>query len=200
MNEAVLSGNSSVGTAPRSRSAVTIVASHIEACGARRVYKSVVIRFDNPPKGHPKKLKLASLLLCPKAPSAHPSPSTAAEFRARPGGDFVACAMYAESRTQIGGVRCQANPQAMEGEDPLVQVAKLQVDGQVSSCSRLEAVGDDRCELGNFGEPIPTYSAGKRVRVGSFACAVLDAGVECTVVASGKGFLITPSEVTPVGD
>lgn len=198
MNEAVLTSHNSVGTAPRSLSPVTIVASHVERCGARRVYKSVVIRFDNPRKGYPKTLKLPSYLVCPKPPVPHPSPS-AAEFRARPGGDFVACAMYAGSRAQIAGVRCQGNPRAAEGEDPLVQVAKLQADGQVSSCTRLEAVGDDRCELGNVGDPIPTYSPGKRVRVGAFICAVLETGVECTVAATGKGFLITPSAVTPVG-
>jgi hypothetical protein len=198
MNEAVLTGHNSVGTAPRSRSPVTVVASHVERCGTRRAYKSVVIRFDDPHKGQPKKLKLASFLRCPKAPTAHPPTPTTAEFRTRPGGGFVGCAMYAESRTQIGGVRCQGNPQPSEGEEPLVQVAKLQADGQVFSCSRLAAV-DDRCELGNLGEPIPTYAPGKRVHVGAFACDVLEAGVECTVVASGRGFLITPDEVTTVG-
>jgi hypothetical protein len=74
MNEAVLTAHNSVGTAPRSLSAVTLIASQIELCGSRRVYKSVVIRFDNPRKGHPKTLKLASLLVCPEPPATHPSP------------------------------------------------------------------------------------------------------------------------------
>ena len=64
MNEAVLTGHNSVATAPRELSPVTLIASHVERCGSRRVYKSVVIRFDHPDKGSPKTLKLASLLLC----------------------------------------------------------------------------------------------------------------------------------------
>lgn len=45
-DEAVLTSHNSVATAPRRRSAVTVVASHIELCGGRRTYTSVVIRFD----------------------------------------------------------------------------------------------------------------------------------------------------------
>lgn len=60
-NEAVLTSHNSVGTAPRRTSAVTITASHIKRCGGRRVYSSIVIRYDKPQRG-PRTLKLASFL------------------------------------------------------------------------------------------------------------------------------------------
>jgi hypothetical protein len=61
MNEADLRHGKSVATAPRIRSAVTIIASHIELCGHRRVYSSVAIHFNRPNKG-PSTLHLASYL------------------------------------------------------------------------------------------------------------------------------------------
>jgi hypothetical protein len=60
-NEAVLTAHNSVGTAPRRSSAVTIVASHVELCRGRRVYRSVVIRYDRPQPG-PSTLPVASYL------------------------------------------------------------------------------------------------------------------------------------------
>jgi hypothetical protein len=195
MNEAVLTAHNSVGDAPRSLSPVTVIASHVERCGNRRVYRSVVIHFDDPHKG-PDKLKLPTYLPC-KPPATQAGPSKAAEFLARPAGGFISCGMYAEAGAKPQVV-CQGIPKAGQGEDPLEQIAKLHPDGQVVACSQPLSAGDNHCDAGNAGERIPTYAAGKRVKVGPFACEVLEAGVECTVVASGKGFLITPSEIAPV--
>ncbi|MGH2974899.1 MAG: hypothetical protein ACRDLL_08555 [Solirubrobacterales bacterium] len=193
MNEAVLTGHSgSAAEAPRQRSAVTIVASHIERCGSRRIYRSVVIRFDNPRKGQAKPLRMPGPP-CPKPPAKHPSTSRAAEFIVRPSGGFISCGMYGES----AGVICESHQLTAEGEEALMHIAKLRPDGTVVACSQHPIEG--RCQEGNAGSPIPTYSAGKRVKVGRFACDVLGAGVQCTVAASGKGFLITPSEITPAG-
>jgi hypothetical protein len=74
MNEAVLTGHNNVGTAPRRLSAVTVVASHVERCGSRRVYGSVVIHFDDPRKGSPSTLKLHTYLRCPKPSAGHRRP------------------------------------------------------------------------------------------------------------------------------
>lgn len=200
MNEAALNGHNSVGTAPRRHSPVRIVASRIKTCGGRHAYTHIVIHFDKPMNGVKKTEADGLLPHCSAnhAP-AHPSPASTAEFRTRPGGNFVACAMYAGGRAETGRVVCQGNPRAMEGEVPLVQLAKLQADGRVSTCSQPEAAGDHSCELGNFGDPIPTYAPGKHVRVGPFVCKVLASGVECTVATTGKGFLITPTEATSMG-
>jgi hypothetical protein len=57
---------------------------------------------------------------------------------------------------------------------------------------------ETECDPGNPGIA-PTFATGKVVAVGAFTCKVLETGVECTVTASGKGFLITPESVTEVG-
>jgi len=51
MDEADLTVGTSVATAPRVHSAVTITASHIEICNGRRAYTSIRIRYDKPHKG-----------------------------------------------------------------------------------------------------------------------------------------------------
>jgi len=56
-----------------------------------------------------------------------------------------------------------------------------------------------RCFEGNVGEGTPTLSAGEVDTQGPFTCKVLATGVECTVTATGKGFVITPEAVTEVG-
>lgn len=80
-----------------------------------------------------------------------------------------------------------------------VQKAVLNGSGQVVVCTQPVHGPTDPCQLGNLGDPIPTYGVGQSVAVGGFRCQVLQAGLQCTVIASGKGFLFGPSAVTPVG-
>lgn len=197
MNEAVLTAHNSVGTAPRLRSPVTIVASQIKFCGRHRAYTRIVIRFHKGHKGVDK-LELGSLLpSCSTSPGGR-SASDVAEFRVRPAGAFITCGMYSQTYAPPAQVICEALPTAREGEEQIEQVAKLHPDGKILTCSQ-PLVGDDHCEAGNAGEGVPTYSTGKRVKVGPFACKVLIGEVRCTVTASGKGFLISPDEITTVG-
>ena len=69
--------------------------------------------------------------------------------------------------------------------------ARLTVTGKVTLC-RNRSIRDNRCNLGNSGEvDRPALLAlGKQVEFGRFRCRVLATGVECTIVRSGKGFLI----------
>lgn len=57
----------------------------------------------------------------------------------------------------------------------------------------------NRCNLGNPGEGTPTLSYGKQITVGRFRCLSLQIGVRCTVIRSGKGFLISRAGVRRVG-
>jgi hypothetical protein len=91
-------------------------------------------------------------------------------------------------------VLCESRRLASKGGEVFAQKATLQLDGQIASCSGQEA----ECQLGNAGV-VPTFPSGKIVTVGRFTCKVLATGVECTVTATGKGFLITPEAVTEVG-
>jgi hypothetical protein len=73
---------------------------------------------------------------------------------------------------------------------------QMGLDGQLKICSGASAA--TRC-LGNAGEHTPILGYGKQVTVGRFRCRSEQAGVTCTVVRSGKGFLINTAGVTPVG-
>jgi hypothetical protein len=72
----------------------------------------------------------------------------------------------------------------------------LGLDGKLDICSGTGAA--TRC-LGNAGENTPTLAYGKQVSVGRFRCGSEHTGVTCTVIRSGKGFLINSAGITPVG-
>jgi hypothetical protein len=119
--------------------------------------------------------------------------SNPTEFYARPPGGFITCG-FAGGVSEEQLVRCQGAP---VGSNPLESVATLQPDGHLETCSRHQT--EVRCFEGNVGENTPTLSAGAVDAIGPFTCKVLATGVECTVTATGKGFLITPESVTEVG-
>lgn len=54
------------------------------------------------------------------------------------------------------------------------------------------------CKLGQVGD-VPTLGYGRQITVGRFRCLSLRSGVRCTVIQSGKGFLINRSGVRRVG-
>lgn len=196
MNEAALNSHNSAATAPRLRTPVTVVASQIKRCDGRRAYTAIVIHFPSR-NGNAKKLPLHSYLPRCEAKGAHPSPLRAAEFRARPSG--IACGLYDGERGVIPGAKCQTASSPAATEVGKVYVAQIGPSGNVNRCSEPLHDPEDFCEWGNLGENAPEYSPGKQVSVGRFSCKVLEAGVECTVTASGKGFLIEPGEIATVG-
>jgi hypothetical protein len=51
----------------------------------------------------------------------------------------------------------------------------------------------------NFDESAPVLPYGKRAEAGGFRCASARKGITCTVVATGKGFLIDKNEALRVG-
>lgn len=126
----------------------------------------------------------------PGPPSA---PSNPTEFRARLAGGTFGCAVNENAEALCTGV-----PSTPEGGTPFVQVARLQPDGQSTGCVE-HGLADTHCFSGNLGDPVPYLSPGQQSSVGPFTCKVLEASVECTVTATGKGFVITPTAVTEVG-
>jgi hypothetical protein len=127
-------------------------------------------------------------------PAKQPPPApTAVGFLA---GHGLNCEMEDEPGRPAGGnvTFCESRRLVSEGGEVFAQTATLQLNGQVATCAGSES----HCDLGQAGT-VPTYSPGKVVTVGAFTCKVLEAGVECTVTATGKGFLITPESVTDVG-
>jgi len=63
---------------------------------------------------------------------------------------------------------------------------------------RLKICRGIRC-LGNAAVNTPTLGYGKLITVGRFRCRSLRSGIRCTVIQSGKGFLIDSKAVRRVG-
>jgi hypothetical protein len=55
-----------------------------------------------------------------------------------------------------------------------------------------------RCKMGDAGD-VPTLAYGRHIAVGRFRCQSMATGVRCTVISSGKGFLINRAGVSRVG-
>ena len=107
------------------------------------------------------------------------------------GGRLGACDMYIpESRKR--GVLCVS---AIAGKPGHFREAKLLAGGQVSVCS-------DTTECGwvfDDPDPGPTFGAGHVVKDPPFRCKVLSRAIKCTLLGSGRGFLINTEEARPIG-
>jgi hypothetical protein len=77
------------------------------------------------------------------------------------------------------------------------QKAVLSPAGRVTICR--DRGNRNRCNIGNPGEGTPTLRYGRQITVGRFRCRSRISGVRCTVIRSGKGFLISRSGVRRVG-
>jgi hypothetical protein len=93
-------------------------------------------------------------------------------------------------RSPSGGIECGMGD---DGRTGLVecwtfrppQKATLNPGGRLTICRGSAA----RCKLANIGEG-PTLAYGRQTTVGRFRCLSLRSGMRCTVIRSGKGFLI----------
>ncbi len=120
------------------------------------------------------------------------SSSNPPEFHARLKTVTIGCGISTGQQ-----IACQGIPKAPAADAPRLQVAKLQPGGQVVTCA--ERAPADNCRFGDLGERVPDLSPGQQSIIGPFTCTVSDAGVQCTVTASGKGFLITAGDIAAVG-
>jgi hypothetical protein len=115
-----------------------------------------------------------------------PEPRTHAFFNS-PAGLGVQCGMSDQPGPNGVGITCQSvriRPKLYQ------QQVTMSANGRVSICR--DRGLRNRCNLGNSGEePVPTYKYGTDVTVGRFRCRVHKSGVRCTVVATGKGFVIS---------
>jgi hypothetical protein len=101
----------------------------------------------------------------------------------------IACGMFDDS--SFRQVVCQSR----------IPPQKVTMDaaGRLSVCRNRNAI-ENHCELGDPGEGvIPQLGYGKQIIVGRFRCLSLQIGVKCTLIRSGKGFLINRDGVSRVG-
>jgi hypothetical protein len=99
----------------------------------------------------------------------------------------VECAIYSPSETICISER-----------PGYAQKATLSANGEVVLCTAHPSARGGSCE-GNAGEHTPTLGYGRQIRRGRFRCQVLHTGVKCTVVSTGKGFIMSRNKVVPVG-
>lgn len=111
------------------------------------------------------------------------------EFRVQLARGSIACGAYVDDQ-----VACFAGPTVPEGGVRVRQVATLRPDGQVVRCT--DGPRAEPCLQGDLGSPLPTLTTGQRTVIGPSTCTVLEAGVQCTLTATGKGFLITPTDIS----
>jgi hypothetical protein len=103
----------------------------------------------------------------------------------------LSCVMLDGSRTSSlrNAVNCQSvdRPHAVS----------MGLDGRLKICHGLTACVYPHPGVSDIPKMVLGY--GKQVTVGRFRCRSQQAGVTCTVITSGKGFLITSARITPVG-
>jgi hypothetical protein len=115
------------------------------------------------------------------------------EFHASTQGLTVGCEIDDSTVVNGGQVICSAYSSTE------LRTAVLNGTGQVVACTQPSQASTGPCPQGNLGAPIPTYTTGKSIALGGYRCQVLQTGLQCTVNATGKGFLFGPSTITPVG-
>lgn len=89
-------------------------------------------------------------------------------------------------QSAIGGATCVVNTHPL--------TATIALDDSLRFCP---TDGQTFC-YGGIRPDAPTLAYGKRTTVGRFRCASLRAGVRCTDVKTGKGFLIDEDSARPV--
>jgi hypothetical protein len=132
-----------------------------------------------------------------------PTPSTTG-FQVRLSAGFFLCGITLSpiagegGLAEAGGAFCLSH-----GSRPAEvnwHAANVQSNGDVTSCSEEVSMMRADCYTGQGNdEGLPYLSPGQETTVGPFTCKVLGTGVECTVTATGKGFLMTPESSAEVG-
>lgn len=100
----------------------------------------------------------------------------------------IACGMSDDSN--FSSVDCQSFAPTLS------QKVKMNRTGRLTICQ--DRGTRNRCNIGNPGEGTPTLRYGRQITVGRFRCLSLRSGMRCTVIQSGKGFLISTTNVRRV--
>jgi hypothetical protein len=187
MNEADLRHGTSVGTAPRIRSAITITASRIENCSGRRAYTSIKIRFDKPANG------ISTLTLPEVLPFCHPL-SASAHYRYFVSPDHVVWCSAGASGAGAGAF-CDVGNFWNNG----FHSGEVHPSGVVRVCNH--SPSEAYCgALGGGNVPVLHY--GESTELGGVRCTSATNGITCTIVSgrdAGKGVRVSKTEAVAVG-
>jgi hypothetical protein len=103
----------------------------------------------------------------------------------------IACGMFDDSSYRYVNCQSRVPPQNVT----------MYASGRVTICRDPTPNNvANECNIGDPGEGVISVLAyGKQITVGRFRCQSLQIGVRCTVIRSGKGFLINRDGVSRVG-
>ena len=103
----------------------------------------------------------------------------------------IGCGMFDDSSYRYVNCQSRIPPQNVT----------MDANGRVTICRDPTPNNvTNECNIGDPGEGvIPVLAYGRQITVGRFRCLSLEIGVRCTVIQSGKGFLINRDGVSRVG-
>jgi len=101
--------------------------------------------------------------------------------------------------TPIHNLSCEMADRDARGSYVYCQSFKPPHNVRMSLDGRLKICRGTRCSIANPAANTPTLGYGKQITVGRFRCRSQRSGVRCTVIRSGKGFLIDSKAVRRVG-
>jgi hypothetical protein len=107
-------------------------------------------------------------------------------------------ATYAGFLSPSHNLSCELADRDVRGSYVHCQSVKAPHSVRMGSDGRLKICRGTRC-LGNAAENTATLNYGKQMTVGRFRCRSQRSGVRCTVIRSGKGFLIHGKGVRRIG-
>lgn len=106
----------------------------------------------------------------------------------------TSAAFYSPSRN----LSCEMADRDARGSYVYCQSVKTPKNVRLSLDGRLKICRGTKC-LGNPAENTQILRYGRKMTIGRFACSSQKAGVKCTVIRSGKGFLISRTGVRRIG-
>jgi hypothetical protein len=107
-------------------------------------------------------------------------------------------ATYAGFLSPSHNLSCELADRDVRGSYVHCQSVKAPHSVRMGSDGRLKICRGTRC-LSNAAENTATLNCGKQMTVGRFRCRSQRSGVRCTVIRSGKGFLIHGKGVRRIG-
>ena len=110
----------------------------------------------------------------------------------------TAMATYAGFYSPSRNLSCEMADRDARGSYVYCQSAKAPKNVRMSLGGRLKICRGSHC-LGDPAENTPPLGYGRKITIGRFRCLSLKSGVRCTVIRSGKGFLIHRDGVRQIG-
>ena len=119
-------------------------------------------------------------------------------YRVRKVGASATATTYGGFYSPSRNISCEMADRDARGSSVYCQSVKTPKNVRLSLDGRLKICRGAKC-LGNPAESTPALGYGRKMTIGRFACSSRKSGVQCSVIRSGKGFLISRTGVRRIG-